>query len=170
MKILLIILIVIVVLVLAMYLWGKSLPLGHSASLSHTFKAPVDTIWNLVADRTTYSKWRGVKLEILNDTTWKEVIMGNMVLMEELERVENEKLVTLISKENKNMGFGGSWTFEVKPDGDGTRLTITENGEVYNPIFRFLSKNVFGHTATQKQFYKQMDKYLSQNKWAKHTL
>ena len=30
---------------------------------------------------------------------------------------------------------------------------ITENGEVYNPLFRFMSRFVFGHTAT-------IDKYL----------
>ena len=36
--------------------------------------------------------------------------------------------------------------------GDGTRLTITERGEVYNPIFRFLSRFVFAQTATMESF------------------
>jgi hypothetical protein len=33
-------------------------------------------------------------------------------------------------------------------------LRITEDGEVYNPVFRFVSRFVMGHTAT-------MDKYLA---------
>ncbi len=43
-------------------------------------------------------------------------------------------------------------------DNTGTRLTITENGEVYNPIFRFMSRFVFGHTATMDQFLSDLKK------------
>ena len=50
--------------------------------------------------------------------------------------------------------FGGSWDYLIEPDGTGSKLTVTENGEVYNPIFRFVSRYVMGHTAT-------MDKYLA---------
>ena len=52
--------------------------------------------------------------------------------------------------------FGGSWTYEIAPGvtRDLTTLRITENGEVYNPVFRFVSKFVMGHSAT-------IDKYLA---------
>jgi hypothetical protein len=36
----------------------------------------------------------------------------------------------------------------------GSELRITEEGEVYNPIFRFVSRFIMGHTAT-------IDSYLS---------
>ena len=36
--------------------------------------------------------------------------------------------------------FGGTWTFEVVPMPSGSRLTITERGEIYNVIFRTLSR------------------------------
>jgi hypothetical protein len=36
----------------------------------------------------------------------------------------------------------------------GTRVRITEDGEVSNVVFRFMSQYVFGHTAT-------IDGYLS---------
>ncbi len=35
----------------------------------------------------------------------------------------------------------------------GTRVRVTEDGEVYNPLFRFVSRFIMGHTAT-------MDRYL----------
>ena len=38
--------------------------------------------------------------------------------------------------------------------GNTTRVTITEHGEVYNPIFRFISKYIMGHNGT-------MDAYLT---------
>ena len=41
-----------------------------------------------------------------------------------------------------------TWTFELAADADGTRVTLTERGEVDNPIFRFLSRFVFGQTGT----------------------
>ncbi|HSR42141.1 MAG TPA: SRPBCC family protein, partial [Longimicrobiales bacterium] len=72
-----------------------------------------------------------------------------------IETVEAEvptRLVTRIADED--LPFGGTWTYELEPTGDGrTRVTITEDGEVYNPVFRFMARFVFGHTAT-------MDTYL----------
>ena len=55
---------------------------------------------------------------------------------------------------DKGIPFGGSWDYRIAPDGTGSRITITENGQVYNPIFRFVSRYVLGHTAT-------LDKYLT---------
>lgn len=54
---------------------------------------------------------------------------------------------------DKGMPFGGTWTYEVTPDGEGARVTITERGEVYNAFFRVISKVVMGHHGT-------MDSYL----------
>ena len=55
---------------------------------------------------------------------------------------------------DKDIPFGGTWDYRIEQDGTGSRITITENGEVYNPIFRFVSRFVLGHTAT-------LDKYLT---------
>ena len=41
---------------------------------------------------------------------------------------------------------------ELIPRGDSTTLRITENGEVYNPVFRFVSRFVFGHSATIEKY------------------
>ena len=52
-----------------------------------------------------------------------------------------------------SLPFGGSWTYELIPTAGGTMLRITEDGEVYNPLFRFISRFVLGH-------YKSIDQYL----------
>ena len=43
----------------------------------------------------------------------------------------------------------------------GTRLTITERGEIYNVMFRALSKYVFGYTATMESFLKALELKLA---------
>ena len=58
-----------------------------------------------------------------------------------------------------NLPFGGSWTYELAPRAAGqTSLTITEDGEVYNPIFRFVSRFVMGHSATINQYLSDVGK------------
>ena len=53
-----------------------------------------------------------------------------------------------------DLGYSGKWTYVFATEKESTRLTITEHGEVSNVLFRFLSKHIFGHTAT-------IDGYLS---------
>ena len=42
--------------------------------------------------------------------------------------------------------YSGSWTFELKPDGSGPMVRITEDADVYNPFFRFVSHFIIGYT------------------------
>jgi hypothetical protein len=49
---------------------------------------------------------------------------------------------------DRNLPYGGTWLYEIAPAAGGTDLRITENGNVYNPIFRFVSRFIMGHTAT----------------------
>ena len=37
-------------------------------------------------------------------------------------------------------------------DGEGTRVTLTENGEIYNPVFRFMARFVFGYDGTMRTY------------------
>ena len=40
----------------------------------------------------------------------------------------------------------------LEESGGKTKVTITENGEVYNPIFRFVSKFIIGYSATANRY------------------
>jgi hypothetical protein len=75
-----------------------------------------------------------------------------IITMEQMEAIPAKRLVGRIS--DKSLPFGGGWTYELQPLDGGTRLTITETGIVRNPIFRFVSRFVMGHSAT-------LDKYLT---------
>ena len=117
--------------VLLVGLIGWFLPVDHVATASRTYAAPPETLYRLIADIDGYSRWWS------DDPGIKTVVV---------EASPPHRFVTRIA--DPDQPFGGTWTFEITRDGSGTRVTITERGEVYNPIFRFLSRFVFGHTGT----------------------
>jgi hypothetical protein len=59
---------------------------------------------------------------------------------------------------DKNLPFGGTWTIDVAPQASGSSVTITEQGEVYNPVFRFVSRFVMGQSATVDAYLKALHK------------
>jgi hypothetical protein len=72
-------------------------------------------------------------------------------------RVErDEPLVVVTRIAGEKLPFGGTWTYRIAPAGGASELTITEDGEVYNPIFRFMSRFVFGYYATMDGFIKNL--------------
>jgi uncharacterized protein YndB with AHSA1/START domain len=112
---------------------GFFLPVKHEASRSAEFRRPPENVWTLIANPNAYSEW------------WP----GADVKTEVIESTPPSRLVTKIVGET---AFGGTWTFEIVPAASGSRLTITERGEVYNVIFRTLSRFVFGYTDTMDSF------------------
>ncbi len=110
---------------------GYLLPVSHVASRSADFNKPPETVHALISDLKNYPQW------------WPE----NEVNVEVVENVPPTRFVTRIVGET---AFGGTWTMEIVPISTGSRLTITERGEIYNPIFRTLSRFVFGHASTME--------------------
>jgi hypothetical protein len=55
-----------------------------------------------------------------------------------------------------DLPFEGTWTYELEETAEGTRLTVREDGEVKNPVFRFMSKFIFGHAASMEHYLKDV--------------
>jgi uncharacterized protein YndB with AHSA1/START domain len=152
MKWLLLALIVIVVLIVIVLVVGWMLPVGHVASRSASLEAPPETVWRTITDVDAFPAWRtGVrKVERLPDRDGRPVWVedgttGRITLA--VERSEPPHvLVTRIA--DPDLPFGGTWTYTIRPTSNGCTLTITENGEIYNPIFRAMARFVFGYEAT----------------------
>jgi len=56
------------------------------------------------------------------------------------------------------------WTYTLVPAGDSTTLRIVEDGEVYNPIFRLVSRFVLGHNFTIDQFLRDIGKKVGEDR------
>lgn len=142
---------------------GYALPVKHRASGESTFKATPDSIFTLITTVEAFPTWRsGVKaVEILPATDGRKrfrEVSGHGSITFVVESTEpNKRLVTRI--DDKSLPFGGTWTYDLSPTGAGrTTLRITEDGEVYNPIFRFVSRFVMGYDGTIKTYLADVGK------------
>ncbi len=138
--------------IVLMIVIGAVLPRDHVATRRGRIPRSPEIVY---ADLTTvdaFPSWRKdvTRVEPLppreGRTSWREVGRHGAIAMEIVESAAPRRLVTRIA--DPKLPFGGTWTYELAPDGDGTVLTITEDGQVHNPMFRFMSRFVFGHTAT----------------------
>jgi uncharacterized protein YndB with AHSA1/START domain len=143
-----------VVVVLIVVVIGYLLPQSHTASMSARYAASPDSLWTSLTDVSEFPKWRpGVtQVEVLPDENgqrgWREHSGGDVVTYRLVESQPPRRLVARIADDN--LPYGGRWTYDLVPEGPGTRLTITEHGEVYNPVFRFVSRFFLGYTGTME--------------------
>jgi polyketide cyclase/dehydrase/lipid transport protein len=139
---------------------GAMLPKGHAASRTARVAMPPEALYALLADVSQYPSWRkDVKsLERLPDRdgrpAWIENV-GGMKIPLYFERMEPSSLLVARIADPK-LPFGGTWTYRITPAAAGSELTITEDGEVSNVIFRFMSRFVFGYHATIDAFIKHL--------------
>ena len=136
---------------------GSMMPQNHTASRTPACRSRRRASGQSSPTSRRFPSWRKdvAVVEKLpprdGKVVWKETSRSRNSLTFEAETAEAPRhLVTRIT--DKGLPFGGSWDYVIVPDGAGSRITITENGEIYNPIFRVVSR-AMGYTST-------MDAYL----------
>lgn len=145
---------------------GASLPVQHRASREASYNRPASDLFRLINTPGDFPAWRPsvTSVKILPDTDGRPRFQEsgkNGSIPYEVERIIPEKmLITRIA--DRSLPFGGTWTYTLTPDGDSTTLRIVEDGEVYNPIFRFISRFVLGYNATMEQFLRDVGKKVGQ--------
>ena len=143
---------------------GMFLPKGHRATRSVVYQAAPEAVFAAISDVARFPEWRSDvrSVEILSTEgglpRFREVGRNGDVIYKVDVREAPAKLVTRI--DDPSQPFGGSWTLLVRPVEGGTELTITEDGEVYNPIFRVMSKVFFSPYATIDTYQADLRKRL----------
>jgi hypothetical protein len=144
---------------------GWRLPKAHSASRTARLPMSPDALYSLLSDVDRYPSWRAGlrRLQRLPDRNglpaWVEETSGGKIPLY-FERMERPSL--LVGRiADPSLPFGGTWTYQIaSAPGGGSELTITEDGEIYNPIFRFMSRFVFGYSATLDGFLGSLQKTI----------
>lgn len=146
---------------------GSRLPRSHQASREQTLAASPEAIWNAITDVEAFPSWRkDIKnAHRLPDRdgrlVWvEEGRSGRMTLA--VERVEAPRLL-VVRIADPDSPFGGTWTYEITPAAGGARLTITEDGEVYNPLFRFMARFIFGYEGTIASYVAALEKRFARH-------
>lgn len=148
---------------------GSVLPVAHVAAVRGELPATRERVWQTITDWPQYSRWRSdvVEVHVLSargdSITWVEVdAWGDSLTLATVEVDAPRRLVTRIAQEDAP--FGGTWTFELDDDGPGTYLRIVEEGEVYDPIFRFVAAVFIGHTATLDTYLSDLRQHLEEHR------
>lgn len=150
---------VLVAVVAVVAIVGLLLPRDHVASTTTHIKAPPDSVWEAVSDVREYPRWRPdvQSVDVLSADgamRWREQTSDGAITFERSEEQRPRRLISRIADDA--LPFGGSWTYELTPETDGTNITITERGYVSNPLFRFMARFVFGHHRTQENFLRAL--------------
>ncbi|MEE2657259.1 MAG: hypothetical protein VX733_02065 [Candidatus Latescibacterota bacterium] len=128
------------------YIIGALLPVRHEVALRTVLDAPPQHVLELISEAPMHSGWRSE-------------VSGDKPPLEAASAIARERLVTRIIDDD--LPFGGTWTFVVEPSGAGTRLTITERGEVYHPVIRALHHVIHDPEEMIRTYLRTLKRQLS---------
>jgi hypothetical protein len=154
--------VVVIGLIAVVVIVGFALPKEHVASRTLKISQTPDTIWNVICDFQNQPSWLPLvtSVEKAQDhngkPVWLEIYKdsGDKVTLETTESIAPQKLVRTIP--DTGGPFFGRWEYEITPTQGGCTVKITEYGVVTNPVFRFMSRFVFGHYTTVESYLKAL--------------
>lgn len=150
--------------IVAVIVIGLLLPKRHVVTRSASYRATPEQLFRLISGE---QKWRAdvLRCEISAETDGRVLQRettrnGETVTYELTERVEPTSIQRRIV--TKNLPYSGTWIFSLRAEGESTVVQITEDGEVYNPVFRFVSRFVIGQTRTIDTYLQNLGKATNQ--------
>ncbi|HUF50752.1 MAG TPA: SRPBCC family protein [Longimicrobiales bacterium] len=153
--------------ILVLIVVGAALPQRHVATLRARIQTPREQVWGAITDVAAFPGWRaGVdSVELLPASAgpgrWIERGRDGDITYERVEASPPDRLVVRIADEH--LPFGGTWTYDLADGGAATLVTITEDGIVRNPVFRFMSRFIFGHHATLDAYLRSLGRHFGQD-------
>jgi uncharacterized protein YndB with AHSA1/START domain len=145
---------------------GSRLPQAHVASRSILLRQSPQSVYAVVRDFGSAPKWRDdvtrLDVDVQQDgrVYFREEGSNGTVNYELVEDVPAQRLVTRIR--DTDLGYSGQWTYTFAAENGGTRVTIREDGEVSNVLFRFMSRYIFGHTASIDAYLRSLAKHFGE--------
>lgn len=122
---------------------GLSLPKNHRAESRLTLEKSPEEVWTVIRNPAALvGTWSDLKSSRQvtgagGREVWEQNAGGfDMRLIIESSNPP-QRLVTRIDGDEK-AAFGGTWTYTLTPAGNGTKVSIVEDGFVTNPLFRVM--------------------------------
>jgi uncharacterized protein YndB with AHSA1/START domain len=170
---------------------GLMLPQNHVAARMVRVRQTPEQVFAIISDVERVPTWRAdvTRVELLPSENGHMMFRehGSDAVTYRVEASEPPRR-RVVRIADTNLPYGGTWTYDVTPaapaapaGGTGagaggsagagagadaapiTQITITERGEVYNPIFRFMSRFVFSHHATIDAYLTALGKKLGES-------
>ena len=153
--------------VLAIVVVGFLIPKQHVASRALVLRQKPEDVFALISDFKSAPTWRSEvrQVELLPEANeharFREIGSTGALTMEVTQWNPPRRMVTRIA--DKGLPFGGSWIFEIAPTAGGCQLNITERGEIYNPVFRFVSRFILGYERTLNTYLQSVSRKFGEN-------
>jgi len=138
---------------------GAMLPRDHHATRKARYHAAPDALFAVLMGppdwRTGVKSFGVLPEQDGHKRWWEQDAHGQKITYELVETKPAERLVTRLA--DRGLPFGGTWTFEISPaPGGGSEVRITEDGQVYNVIFRAMARLVFGYTSSIEGYLRDL--------------
>lgn len=137
---------VLALLLVGVYFVGLLLPRQRTVTVSARIEAPPEVVWGHVT--TT----------VVSSASHTSSDDGGQLEIEVRKKVEPELLV--LTFDDGKHPFVGTWTYELIPVHEGTLLTITEDGEVTDPFYRFLARFLFRDALSLERYVARTQRAL----------
>lgn len=133
----------VIVFALVVTVVGTNQPKTHVAARSLEVKQTPEAIWAVITDHASEPAWQPYVQSVkrMPDRDGREVWevkykgAGNPPMtLATTEKAPARRMVRTIDDAKKV--FSGRWEFEIATSNGGSRVTITEHGEIPNPFFR----------------------------------
>lgn len=147
---------------LVIYAVGAMLPRAHVARVEALIAAPPSRVAALVREVEAQPQWRKrvTAIEVVerraDGLRYVERQGRDAILFDFAETVPGARFTGTIA--DPRLPFGGCWTWDIAPEGAGTRVRIEEDGEVRSPVFRFFARFVFGYEATMRSWLADLER------------
>ncbi len=122
---------------------GLGLPKNHRAESRITLEKSPDEVWGVIRNPAalvgTWSELKSAR-QVQGQggrEVWEQDAGGFPMRLIIESSNPPRRLVTRIDADEK-AAFGGTWTYTLTPAGNGTTVSIVEDGYVNNPLFRVM--------------------------------
>ena len=155
-----------VVALVAPFAIGSAMPRDHVATMSIQLKTQPGRIWAVVSDFTGAAAWRKELKAVRAEPPaggaarfTESSSFGDVTFEVVAQEPPTRQVVRIVDEDQP---FGGTWTWQLVPEGEGTRVTITEAGFVKNPMFRFMGSLFWSPTDTIRDYLKGLAAHLGE--------
>ncbi|MEP6766227.1 MAG: SRPBCC family protein [Gemmatimonadaceae bacterium] len=152
--------------VIAVVVGGLVTPRKHTASRAIVLpNSPLEKVWDLIRSVANYPDWRDdiqsvTVAEQNGQTTWTET--GRQGSISYIAAVSECPARFTARITDEDLAYCGEWQYVLSANNGGTRLIITEQGEVGNPVFRFFGAHFFGYTRTIDAYLRDLAMQLNE--------
>lgn len=151
-----------VAVVLAVLVGGLATPRKHVVRRSVVIGAPPDRVWVAIRDVARFPEWRDdmIDAEVLNGyggLAWREISSAGSVAYAVVEE-DTPRMMTARVLDDDHP-FAGTWTWMLDATDGNTRVTLTQRGEIGNPLVRF-ARSIRGYDKDIAAYLESLTRFV----------